>query len=304
MGYDGMIGALVLFNTTEEEMLLLWEETGAITRVVDCPWVRMTTGPDVASTSGRRAYLTTSFGTIHCPDNEAVTTGVPSMCGVDGTTLGDFVVDTADSGTSTIELDGPVPLGVEGFYVYIYNVSQNQIVRRQITERVSSQELTITPAFGVGEDGSAGDTLWIAPVYMAVKWPQIANALPGPPNTFHRHVTSTMALAGHGIGVTVGSTYATDWWLGLIVGEEFDILPTGLGALPEPSNGTMFKLSTPSSDKDPDQLTMASLLDGYPVYPYLTVWELHNTTIDALQVAGRISPSYAWSNVTDRSYKA
>jgi hypothetical protein len=47
VGYDSFAGALILLNTNKKEMILLWEATGAVTRVVNCPWTFMTDGQDV-----------------------------------------------------------------------------------------------------------------------------------------------------------------------------------------------------------------------------------------------------------------
>jgi hypothetical protein len=68
MEYDAALGALVLLNTSTREAYLLWENTGAVTKLEGCPWSWITSGPDVKVAGPRRVYWVTSSGVTHVVD--------------------------------------------------------------------------------------------------------------------------------------------------------------------------------------------------------------------------------------------
>lgn len=188
VGYDSYAGALVLLNTTKKEAVLVWESTGAITRLSDCPWTFLVSGPDAKTQGGHRCYLITSDGKVACIDAYRQA-GKRTMYGANA---GDTVNGTFTAGTTaTSLLDSTANFSTNavGFKVYILSGDRAGEVAT-ITARPSTTELTVT---GLSGAPATGDRYSIAPVYHRVTFSQ----LPGPSGVdpFVAKITSAMSVA-------------------------------------------------------------------------------------------------------------
>lgn len=168
--YDATLGVLVFLNTTKKECFLLWEATGAITRLVDCPWVFLAGGGDVLTSGPQRVYFIRSTGEIHCIDG-AREMGKRSMC---GTGAGETVNGTCTTGSATQIIDSTAtfPLNCVGHQVYLHNgnLSGDNVV---IASRDSATTLTVT---GLSEATVTTTRYSIAPVVTELVFQQLGGA--------------------------------------------------------------------------------------------------------------------------------
>lgn len=175
VAYDATAGALILLNTVEDECIILWEATGAITTLEDCPWSFLTQGPDAKTGGNQRAYFVTDAGVVHCID-ALRTMPVKSMCGAGGGTDDILVNGTvAASSTTTVinvTADGAndIPDDCLGFKVY-FRSGENEGLSRTISVRNGDLQFTVSEA--LPSPPSAGDSISIAPIRFRVTCPQI-----------------------------------------------------------------------------------------------------------------------------------
>lgn len=157
--YDAKLGALILLNTSKSEMYIMWESTGAITKVENVPWAFLTAGPDVLTDGPQRAYFITSTGGVHVIDG-AREMGKRTMC---GTTAVETVNGTVTSGSTDTNLEDTAatfPVNCEGFTVHILSGDRKD-ESATISTRVSATDLTIS---GLSGTLSTGDRYSIAPI--------------------------------------------------------------------------------------------------------------------------------------------
>lgn len=194
--FDALLGALILLNTTKKEAYLLWESTGAVTKLEDLPWTHLTAGPDVKTDGPGRAYWITDTGLVHVIDG-ARQMDKRSMCGV---IAGETVNGTFTAGTTTTNIADSAatfPTGCSGFTMHILSgdlIGESTI----ITSRDSTVQLTVTALSGTP---STGDRYSIAPVVTRLVLPVLVGAT-GSPDPFTRKTTkyfmaSFSDLGGH-----------------------------------------------------------------------------------------------------------
>ena len=169
MGYDAYAGCLILLNTTRQEAVILWEATGAITKIENCPWAYLTSGPDVLSNGQTRAYFVTQAGQVHCIDSNRLM-GKRTMC---GTESGETVNGTFTSGTTTTSMrdsTATFPVGCVGFLIHILSGAQAG-QSGTIATRVSATELTLNAALAGAP--AVGDRYSIAPIIIRLVFPHL-----------------------------------------------------------------------------------------------------------------------------------
>ncbi|MEE9592305.1 MAG: hypothetical protein V3W28_01845, partial [Thermoplasmata archaeon] len=194
--FDARVGALILLNTTKNEVYILWEATGAVTRLEDIPWTHLTSGADVKTGGAARAYFVTSAGLVHVIDGSREM-NQRSMCGV---LSGETVNGTFTSGTTTTNIADSAatfPTGCTGFTMHILS-GDLQGESATITSRDSATQLTVPALSGTP---AVGDRYSIAPVVTRLVLPAMAG-IEGRADPFTRKTTkSFMAsfsdLSGH-----------------------------------------------------------------------------------------------------------
>lgn len=167
--FDATVGALILLNTSKEEAYILWESTGAVTKLEDIPWSYLASGPDVLSDGADRAYFVTSSAQVHCIDG-AREMGKRSMC---GTTAIETVNGTFTASTTSTELHDTAatfPANCVGFEVYILS-GDLQGESSTITSRDSDTQVTVDAFSGTP---AVGDRYSVAPVVTRVTLPVMA----------------------------------------------------------------------------------------------------------------------------------
>ncbi len=208
LAYDSYAGALILLNTAEDECVILWEATGQITTLVDCPWSFLTQGPDAKTGKNQRAYFVMSAGNVHCIDADRQM-AVKSMCGAGGGTDDVLVNGTvAASSSSTVinvAADGTndIPDECLGFQVYIQdgNLAGESST---ISERNGDLQFTVSPPFSGTPD--TGSSFSIAPIVFRVTCPQIRGSN-GDYDSFEYKKLQTVSAAFTGVdgGAGVGT---------------------------------------------------------------------------------------------------
>ncbi len=199
--FDAKLGALILLNTTKKEAYILWESTGAVTKLEDLPWTHLTAGPDVKTDGATRAYWVTDTGLVHVIDGAREMAGGRSMCGI---LSGETVNGTFTAGTTTTNIadsTATFPTGCAGFTMHILSgdlLGESAI----ITSRDSAIQLTVpalsgTPAVGVRYS--------IAPIVTRLVLPVIVGAS-GRPDPFTRKTTKTFMASFSDLGGHTGTT--------------------------------------------------------------------------------------------------
>ncbi len=196
--YDATMGVLVFLNTTKNECFLLWEATGAVTRLTDCPWAFLAGGNDVLTDGSQRAYFIQSDGMVHCIDG-AREMGKRSMC---GTAAGETVngICTTASVTQIIDSTATFPANCVGHQVYIHNgnMEGDKVV---VATRVSNTVLTVT---GLSEATTTSTRYSVAPVVMELVFQQLSGQEEVDP--FSRKIVTAMTVAFSDMGGETGST--------------------------------------------------------------------------------------------------
>lgn len=201
--YDATMGALVFLNTTKNECFILWEATGAVTRLTDCPWAFLVGGNDVLTDGSQRAYFIQTDGMVHCIDG-ARTMGKRSMCGTGASETVNGTVTTA-SATQIIDSGATFPVNCVGHQVYIHNGNMEGD-KVEVTARNSATTLTVT---GLSESTSTTSGLEtrysIAPVVTELVLQQLSGQEEIDP--FSRKIVTAMTVAFSDLG---GETATTD----------------------------------------------------------------------------------------------
>lgn len=198
--FDAKLGALILLNTTKKEAYILWESTGAITKLEDLPWTHLTAGPDVMTNGASRAYWVTDTGLVHVIDAAREMAG-RSMCGilVDETVNGTFTAGTTT--TNIADSTATFPTGCAGFTMHILSgdlLGETAI----ITSRDSATQLTVPALSGTP---AVGDRYSIAPVVTRLVLPVLVGAT-GQPDPFTRKTTKSFMAAFSDLGGHTGTT--------------------------------------------------------------------------------------------------
>ncbi|KKM45172.1 hypothetical protein LCGC14_1561180, partial [marine sediment metagenome] len=116
--YDASVGALIFLNTSTQECIILWESTGAVTRVVDCPWSFLTGGVNANSTGPQRCYFVSSAGAVHVIDG-AREMGKRTMCGTAAGETVNGTITSAPDAVSIVDSGATFPANCVGFEVYM-----------------------------------------------------------------------------------------------------------------------------------------------------------------------------------------
>lgn len=196
MEFDAMVGVLVMLNTSTKEAYLLWEATGAVTKLEDVPWTHLTSGPDVLTDGSQRVYWVADDGSSHVIDG-AREMGKRSMC---GTGAAETVNGTFTAGTTTTNIADSAasfPANCTGFTMHILS-GDLKGETAIIASRDSGVQLTVPTMSGTP---AVGDRYSIAPVVTRLVLPVLVGS-EGRPDPFTRKTTvSFMAsfsdLAGH-----------------------------------------------------------------------------------------------------------
>ena len=186
MAYDSALGAIILFNSSTEEMYLLWPETGGVTSLEDCPFVHGVEGVHPVDGGPQRSFWVTEDGLVLTPDAEETATR-KTMCGVSSGKTGN---GTATSGTTTTLVDSGATFdgtNMKRFYVHFLS-GDNAGAKRQIASIAGT---TITLAVALSNAVAAGDRYSIAPIPMRVRgWQVLYN---NRIDHFNRKIVNTMS---------------------------------------------------------------------------------------------------------------
>lgn len=194
MEYDALVGALVLLNTTKNEVYILWESTGAVTKVEGAPWSFLTAGPDVLTDGPQRAYFITSTGGVHTIDG-ARAMGKRSMCGTTATETVNGTFTTGTTATTLVDSTATFPVNCPGFEVHILSGTLLGETAT-VTTRDSATQLTVT---GLSAAPAVGVRYSVSPIVTRVVLPQMVGQ-GGQTDPFVRKVSSSMAVAFSDLG--------------------------------------------------------------------------------------------------------
>lgn len=185
VSYDAQLGALILFNPVQDEMFLLWPDTGAVTSLEDCPWIQGAEGVDPVLGGPPRSFWITSDGKIHTPDAEE-TADKKTMYGA---ASADTVNGTATGGSTTTLTDTSAAFasGATSFWVHFTN-GANSGQSRQLTT-VSTTQLTWTTPLNSGI--TSGDTYAVAPIPVRARGHQLPGVRGA--DIFKRKISISMA---------------------------------------------------------------------------------------------------------------
>lgn len=204
--YDATMGALVFLNTSKKECFILWEATGAVTRLTDCPWVFLAGGNDVLTNGSQRAYFILSDGTVHCMDG-ARAMGKRSMCGTGAAETVNGTCTTA-SDTQIIDSTATFPVNCVGHKVYIHNgAMEGDAVT--VTARNSATAITVsglsgsTIVYSAGPPVVAATRYSVAPVVTELVFQQLDGERGIDP--FSRKIVTSMSVAFSDLGGETGS---------------------------------------------------------------------------------------------------
>jgi hypothetical protein len=194
--YDAACGALILLNPTLHECFILWESTGAVTRLVDCPWTFLVGGPNVKTDGPQRAYFVDNAGVVSCID-AAREMGKRTMCGTGAAETVNGTV-TSISQTHVIETGATFPVNCVGHKVYI---TSGDLVGEiaTITARNSATDLTVT---GLSDDLAVDDQYSVAPVVTELVMPQLSG--PQGLDPFCRKIGKSLSVAFSDFGGETG----------------------------------------------------------------------------------------------------
>ncbi|KKM90949.1 hypothetical protein LCGC14_1233500, partial [marine sediment metagenome] len=199
MEFDARVGALVLMNTSKNEVYILWESTGAVTRLEDIPWTHLTSGPDVLTDGASRVYFVSDAAKVHVIDGSREM-GKRSMC---GTTAGETMNGTFTAGTTTTALfdtAATMPANCVGFKVHILSgdlLGESTV----IIARASATELTVTALSGTP---AVGDRYSVAPVVTRLILP-VMTGVEGRPDPFTRKILSSIMASFSDLGGHTGT---------------------------------------------------------------------------------------------------
>jgi hypothetical protein len=270
VGYDSFAGALILLNTNKKEMVLLWEATGAVTRVVNCPWVFMADGQDVLSDGvGQRSYLITSAGTVSVVDAFRES-GKVTMVGAGASDTVNGQV-TSISSTAIIDSAATFPQDVVGHNAYILS-GDHAGTEVEITARVSDTELTVS---GLPGDLAVDDRYSIAPVVVRVRFARLSGMRSDDP--FPRKVGHSMSAS---IEMLSGETTTSD--------------PNAFIDMGLRTHDTVLTTNAIRVNNVPDQVNVRANRGGAKMFPFAESYGANmDYELDALLVRGHLSASEA-----------
>jgi hypothetical protein len=270
VGYDGFAGAILFLNTSLHELVLLWESTGAVTRIVDAPWSFIASGPDVKTNNGaQRAYLVDSAGKSHTVDafREA---GKATMCGAGASETVNGTV-TSISSTNIIDSTATFPVGCVGFKCYILSgVRDGESV--DITVRNSATNLSVS---GLSGALAVGDRYSIAPVVVTLRFARLAGL--GADDPFVRKIASSITASLSDLqGETSSNDVNAYVYMGLHSGSaELVSEPVRVNAVP-------------------DQVAVRANVAKTKLFPFIASYGSNmDFEVDALLVQGQLTPSEA-----------
>jgi len=272
VGYDGFAGAILFLNTSLHELVLLWESTGAVTRIVDAPWSFIASGPDVLTNNGaQRAYLVDSAGKTHTVDafREA---GKATMCGAGASETVNGSVTTG-SATHIIDSGASFPVGCVGFKVYILSGTRSGETAT-ITVRNSGTDLTVS---GLSGTLTTGDRYSVSPVVVHVRLPRLSGI--GADDPFVRKVASNITASLNDLQGEVSANDVNAYlYMGLHSGSaELVVNPVRVSSVT-------------------DQVVVRANVAKNKIYPFLASYGANmDYEIDAVLVQGQLSASEAES---------
>lgn len=238
--FDAKVGALILLNTTKKEAYILWESTGAVTKLEDLPWTHLTAGPDVLTDGPHRAYWVTDTGLVHVIDGAREMAG-RSMCGI---LPGETVNGTFTSGTTSTNIADSAATFPTGCATFTMHILSGDLLGESaiITSRDSAIQLTVPALSGTP---AAGDRYSIAPIVTRLVMPVMVGAT-GQADPFTRKTTkSFMAsfseLGGHtGVNDTNGKfTYGIKQ-----MGTTLGVVEASFNIVPDKTNAYLNRSTT------------------------------------------------------------
>lgn len=274
--YDAKIGALVMLNTSTQEVYILWESTGALTKLEEVPWTFLAAGPDVKTDGPQRAYFVTSDAKIHIIDG-AREMGKRSMCGVDADETVNGTCTAGTNSTTIIDSGATFPANCVGFKLHILS-GDYQGESGTIEARDSDTQLTISALSG---SPAVDDRYSVAPVVTKITLPNLVGQS-GEPDPFVRKIAASTTCSFSSLG---GETTSGD-------------NPYFRAGMENPA-GTLLGSAEGSFDSVPDKTTVRTSFAGGRLYPYLEFkggnqdWELQ-----AVMVKGQLSSSEGESRQT------
>lgn len=272
LGYDSFAGALLLLNTSEQELVILWELTGAVTRVINCPWTFLADGQDVLSDGvGQRSYLVTTGGAVSVIDAFRES-GKITMVGAGSSDTVNGQVTSA-SATAIIDSGATFPQDVVGHSAYILS-GDHDGTRVEITERVSNTELTVS---GLPGALSEDDCYSIAPVVVHVRFARLSGL--GSDDPFPRKVGHSMSASLEALGGEVSSSD-----------------PNANISMGLRTRDTVLTTNAVRANRVPDQVNVRSNVGGPKLYPFAESYGANmDYELEALLVRGQLSASEASS---------
>lgn len=272
IGYDGFAGAILFLNTSTQELVLLWEATGAITRVVDAPWSYIATGPDVRTDNGgQRAFLVDQFGKTHTVDAYRESGKVTMFGAAGGDTVNGTVTDA--SATNIIDSTATFPTGCVGFKAYILS-GDLAGETATIDTRNSATDLSVS---GLSGSLEVGDRYSIAPVVVHVRFARLSGF--GSDDPFVRKIAANlMASLSDLKGETSSSSTNAYVYMGL-------------------HSGSSEMVSSPVRiSATPDEVKVQGNRARAKLFPFIASYGSNmDYEIDALLVQGQLSASEASS---------
>jgi hypothetical protein len=167
LSYDAQLGALIMFNKTQNEMYLLWPDTGGVTSLEDCPWIQSVEGPDPEGGGSPRSFWITSDGKVHTPDAEETSDKKTMYGGSSGNTVNGTA--TGGSTTTLVDTGAAFASAAKGFWVHFLS-GDNAGLKRQISA-VTGTQLTWTSALSAVI--AADDRYAVAPIPFRVRGHQL-----------------------------------------------------------------------------------------------------------------------------------
>lgn len=205
--YDATVGAIILLNTAKKEAVLIWENTGAITKIEDCPWTFLTAGPDIKTNGPQRAYWVMPDGSVHCMDG-AREMGKRSMCGMASDEIANAVATTPLTTTRiTVTSSDVIPRNCVGHLLYILSGDLAE-TSTEITARVDDNTVDVV---ALSSALDAGDRVSISPVHTRITLAQLMGE-GGQVNPFQVKIATGMAASMSDTGGELSSSATNKWF--------------------------------------------------------------------------------------------
>ncbi len=173
-----------------QECIILWESTGAVTRVVDCPWSFLTGGVNANSTGPQRCYFVSSAGAVHVIDG-AREMGKRTMCGTAAGETVNGTITSAPDAVSIVDSGATFPANCVGFEVYMLS-GDTKGESQTITTRTSDTDLVID---SLSTTPAAGDRYSIAPIVGDLEFAQLHIDRPDTFDSFVRKVGTSISCS-------------------------------------------------------------------------------------------------------------